>query len=296
MSALPEKILLATDGSEDAALAARIAADLSTRTGAQLHVMHAWHTVPSTRFESFIQAQLEQEAREVLSEQVGRIKGDGGDVAEAYLRQGPTVDRILDLAEEIDADLIVVGSRGFGPIKRLALGSVSEGVVHHATCPVLVTRGRERAWPPARIVVGDDGSDYAEEAGQLAAGIGKAFGAEVVLVRAHPPFRSKVSSQGRAYQLEAFEDALLRDERDLKRRARKLEDVLWSRPLATVVEGDAATTIVKLAERDGRPTFVVVGSRGLGPINRLRLGSVSTKVVRATAGPVLVCPGPRSPG
>jgi hypothetical protein len=85
VNALPEKILLATDGSEDAALAARIAADLSTRAGGQLHVMHAWHTVPSTRFESFIRAQLEQEAREVLSEHVGRTKDDGGDVAEAYL-------------------------------------------------------------------------------------------------------------------------------------------------------------------------------------------------------------------
>jgi len=143
----PTKILLATDGSEDAALAARIAADLFTRTGAQLHVMHAWHTVSSTRFESFIRAQLEQEARELLSEQVGRIKGDGGEVAEAYLREGPTVDEILDLAEEIDADLIVVGSRGLGPIKRLALGSVSEGIVHHVTCPALVVRGDEGAWP-----------------------------------------------------------------------------------------------------------------------------------------------------
>ena len=125
MSMLLEKILLATDGSEDATLAASVATDLSTRTGAQLHVMHAWHTVPSTRFESFIRAQLEQEAREVLSEQVGRIKDSGGDVAETYLREGPTVDKILDLAEEIDVDLIVVGSRGLGPIKRLALWAAS---------------------------------------------------------------------------------------------------------------------------------------------------------------------------
>jgi hypothetical protein len=69
-------MLLATDGSEDAALATRIAADPSTRTGAGLHVMHAWHPVPSTRFGSFIRAQLEHEARELLSERVARIKGD----------------------------------------------------------------------------------------------------------------------------------------------------------------------------------------------------------------------------
>jgi nucleotide-binding universal stress UspA family protein len=296
VSALLEKILLATDGSEDAALAGRVAADLCTRTGAQLHVMHAWHTVPSTRFESFIRAQLEQEAREVLSEQVGRIKDGGGDVAETCLREGPTVDRVLDLAEETDADLIVVGSRGLGPIKRLALGSVSEGVVHHAMCPVLVTRGGERVWPPARIVVGDDGSEYAEEAGQLAAGIGKMFGAEMLVVRAYPHFHSEVSRVGRAPQLQAFEEALLRDEMDLKRRASELESVLGSRPQTTIIEEDPVTAIVGVAERDDGSALVVVGSRGLGPIDRLRLGSVSTKVVRATAGPVLVYPGPRSSG
>ena len=294
MSALPEKIVLATDGSEDAALAARIAADLSTRTGAQLHVMHAWHTVPSTRFESFVKGQLHQEAQELLAEQVGRIRDGGVDVAETYLREGPTVDKILDLVEEIGAGLIVVGSRGLGPIKRLALGSVSEGIVHHAPCPVLVARGGDEAWPPERVVVGDDGSDYAGEAGELAAGLAKAFGVEVRLVRAHAPFRSKVSREGRAPQLQAFEDALLRDEKDLERRAGELEGVLGSRPQTKITEGDPVTTIVETAQQDDKPTLLVVGSRGLGPINRLRLGSVSTKVVRAAPSPVLVYPGPRS--
>ena len=95
----PTKVLLATDGSDDAALATRIAADLSTRTTAQLHVMHAWHSVPSTRFESFMRAGLEQAAQELLSEQVERIKGARGEVAESYLREGATVGEILDLAE-----------------------------------------------------------------------------------------------------------------------------------------------------------------------------------------------------
>lgn len=147
---------------------------------------------------------------------------------------------------------------------------------------------------PARIVVGDDGSDYAEGAGRLAASLGKTFGAEVLLVRAHPPFRSKISREGKLPQLEAFHEALSNEERDLKRQASELEGVLGSRPLVTVREGDPVTTVMRTAEQDGKPTLVVVGSRGLGPINRLRLGSVSTKIVRATPGPVLVYPGPQS--
>jgi nucleotide-binding universal stress UspA family protein len=72
------KILLAGEGSEDAALAARAAVDIARKTGSELHVVHAWHSVPSTRFDSYIRAQLEQEAQQVLAEQVESIKGDGG--------------------------------------------------------------------------------------------------------------------------------------------------------------------------------------------------------------------------
>ena len=300
MSALPDKILLATDGSEDAALAARIAADLSTRAGSELHVIHVLEPLPRFAYPgvtpdvySYVLDEQREEGHKLLDEQVERITESGAKVHRAHLVAGPPVDGILDVAEEIDADLIVVGSRGLGPIKRLALGSISEGVVHHASRPVLVARGGERAWPPRRIVVGDDGSEDAQRAGELVASMSKLFGAKVILVRAHPPFRSKVSREGRSSQLQAFYDALLEDEKDLKRRAGELEDVLGSRPPAAVVQGDAATTIVGAAEHDREPTLVVVGSRGLGPIRRLRLGSVSTKVVRAAGEPVLVYSHPR---
>jgi nucleotide-binding universal stress UspA family protein len=288
--AFPSKILVATDGSEDAALAARIATDLSARAGAELHVAHAWHSVPSTRFEAFIRAQLSQEARELLSEQVEVLESIGGRVAEAHLMEGPAVDEILDLAEEIDADLIVVGSRGFGPVKRIALGSVSEGIIHHSARPVIVARGGDSSWPPGRIVVGDDGSEGADRAAKLAANLGATFGTEVLLVRVYPPFHSRISRERRAHQLEAFHEALSEGKKDLGRRASMLEGALGSPLLTKLIEGDVATAIVKEAERDGRATLVVLGSRGLGPISRIRLGSVSTKVARAAEGTVLICP------
>jgi nucleotide-binding universal stress UspA family protein len=155
-----------------------------------------------------------------------------------------------------------------------------------------VARGGERAWPPTRVVVADDGSEDARKAGELAASIGKIYGAEMVFVRAYPPFRSKVSREGRASQLDAFYDALLREELDLKKRAGEVEGILEGQLRIRVVEGDAATAIVREAERDGRRTLVAVGSRGLGPIERMRLGSVSTKVLRAAPGPVLIYPYP----
>jgi nucleotide-binding universal stress UspA family protein len=141
MNSFPNKILLATDGSEDADLAARAAVELSNSTASELHVVHVWHDVPTAHFHSFVRAQLEQEAEEVLQKQLERIEQSGGTVAQAHLREGRTVDEILDLSEELEVGLLIVGSRGLGGVRRMLLGSVSEGIIHHSRRPVLVVRG-----------------------------------------------------------------------------------------------------------------------------------------------------------
>ena len=146
MNSFPKKILLATDGSEDATLAARAAIELSNRTASELHVVHVWHDVPTPHLHSFVRAQLRQEAEEVLNKQLERIEQAGGTVAEAHLREGRTIDEILDLSEELDVGLLIVGSRGLGGVGRILLGSVSEGIIHHARRPVLVVPGGRDAW------------------------------------------------------------------------------------------------------------------------------------------------------
>lgn len=301
MHGLPERVLLATDGSENAALAATIAADLSARAGAELRVIHVLEPLPRFAYPgvtpeiySLAFGERRLEAQDLLDAQVERVRDRGTKVHGVYLEVGSPVDEILDLAEETDADLTIVGNRGLGPMKRLALGSVSEGIIHHAARPVLVARGGESSWPPARIVVADDGSADARKAGELAAGIGRLYGAEGILVRAYAPFRPKVSRESRRYQLDAFYDAMVEDEKDLKKRAGELEGVLGSCPRVVTREGDTATVVVREAERGGEVSLLAVGSRGMGPISRMRLGSVSTKIVRAVRSPVLICPHSQS--
>ena len=137
--AFPTKILLATDGSKDATLAAQDAIDLSDQSGAELHVVYVGHsslTQPPTEYRTA--------AQERLDELVTKVEDAGVTVAEAHLRmdtQGSMEDEnSVGLAEELGADLIVLGSRGLGGMKRLLMGSVSESVVRHAHCPVLVVR------------------------------------------------------------------------------------------------------------------------------------------------------------
>ena len=126
MSPLPKKILLATDGSEDARLAARAAADLSNKVGAELHIVHAWQSVPHPVIDP---DQYEGEAARLLKEQTEFVSDAGGTVNEAHLVMGAPVDAILDLGEEIGADLVVVaprhppGPRAEGRARLLAAGA-----------------------------------------------------------------------------------------------------------------------------------------------------------------------------
>jgi nucleotide-binding universal stress UspA family protein len=288
-----EKVLLATDASKDAALAARAAVDVCKGTGAELHVVHVWYSIPTARLRPFMRAELKKLGNEILEEGVKRVEDSGGFVTGAHLVEGRAADEILDLAGQIGAGLVVIGSRGLGPVGRIALGSVSEAVIHHSHWPVLVLRGGEDSWPPERVIFGDDGSEAAKAAGDLGASLCGHHGARALVLRAYPRL-PEVDAEGRGFDPRIVDDELRRAEKALLEQSRKLESRLGSRPKVRVVVGDAAASLLEAAEEDApESTLLAVGSRELGVIGRMRLGSVSTKVVHAAKGPVLVHPPPR---
>ena len=150
MSYFPTKILLATDASEDAQKAAQIASDIANNSGSDLHVLYVgntkdFHIAPgaeqtfSPRSGSY--GEIREQAEKTLEVAVRQVEETGGTVAQAHLRMGDPDDEILRFCEEQgDVGLLVMGSRGLGPVKRRLMGSVSESVVRHAHCPVLVAR------------------------------------------------------------------------------------------------------------------------------------------------------------
>jgi nucleotide-binding universal stress UspA family protein len=152
MSIFPTKILLATDGSEEATLAAQTAVDIADKTNSELHVVYVGvlvygypssdpsYPVPDYVYMPQIQENLEQQARKALDAEAERVKAAGGRVVEAHLSMGSPDAEIVKLADDIGAGLIVMGSRGLGGIRRALIGSVSDSVVRHAHCPVLVVR------------------------------------------------------------------------------------------------------------------------------------------------------------
>jgi len=148
MSIFPTRILVATDGSGEAELALTTAADLARSTDSELHVVHVGEMPlvydPERHAYRAVYEEHEREARRLLKSQVERVKGAGATVTQAHLRMGrvdtTVAEEIVELADRLDAGLIMVGSRGQGRLRRALVGSVSESVVRHAHCPVTVVR------------------------------------------------------------------------------------------------------------------------------------------------------------
>ena len=143
MSLFSGSILLATDGSEEAELAARAAVELAKSTGAELHLVHIKLLPITPPYPEVLDwredlERAEREARELLDEQVKKVEDAGGTDAEAHLREELPAEEIVALAKELGEYLIVVGSQHRGRIRRALAGSFSDWVVRHARCPVLV--------------------------------------------------------------------------------------------------------------------------------------------------------------
>ena len=141
MAIFPTRVLLATDGSPDATLAAQSAVELCERTGSELHVVHVGEYLPTFYAQTEEEpAELRHIAQRLLDEQIERLQAAGGQVAQAHLLLGRPAEQIVNLSEELGVGVIVIGSRGLSALRRVLLGSVSESVVRHAHCPVFVVR------------------------------------------------------------------------------------------------------------------------------------------------------------
>jgi nucleotide-binding universal stress UspA family protein len=141
-------IVVGTDGSDTAGKAVAQAIDLAKAVGAKLELVTAYEPVSGQRISA-----ERREAPEDLQWAIGpredadaTLEAAAAPAREAglevglYARQGDPADAILDVAEECEADLIVVGNKGMTGAKRFLLGSVPNKVSHHAPCSVLIIR------------------------------------------------------------------------------------------------------------------------------------------------------------
>ena len=141
-----EEILVAVDFSEQSDRALDAAVEFTRELGAELHLVHALDARISlmTPYEVVIPTAFIDEARiaaaSKLEALVQRLRSEGVTAA-SHLVEAPAASAIVDLAEKIGADLIVMGTRGNTGLKHVLLGSVAERTLRHAPCSVLTVKG-----------------------------------------------------------------------------------------------------------------------------------------------------------
>jgi nucleotide-binding universal stress UspA family protein len=229
----------------------------------------------------------------------GIERAGGVMVQRSHLKGGVPDAEIVALGEEIRAELIVVGSRGLGGMRRALIGSVSLSTIHHAHCSVLMVRasgGREgERNVPGRVLLAYDGSKEASAAAKVAAEIATVMGSELHLLHvaaseSYPPPFDYVSYEEPGF-LEAWTSGLELDEARARAfvegQAQRMEAQGAKVAEAHLAFGNPDKEIVRLAE-DLDVGMIVVSNRGRGEIRRALMGSVSDSVVRHAHCPVMV--------
>jgi len=278
------KILVGYDDSDQSKDAVALGHQLADATGAELVVAGVFQFDP-------IWGGYDPHFHEEEADYARKIEAAAKSVgAEAEAFPSSSAARGLhQLAEEIGADLIIVGSARYGRVGQAIAGSVGVALLHGSPCAVgIAPQGfRERSGEDiTAIAVGIDGSPEARLALEAACDLATETGAKVKLVAvAEPPVigAGKGGAEG-WHELKEVIEQIMRD-RLTEARESVPEGVEVE---ATLVSGHASEALVNVAERPA--TLLMVGSRGYGPLRRVLLGSVSTRLVRAAPCPLIVTP------
>jgi nucleotide-binding universal stress UspA family protein len=285
------RVLVATDGSEDAHAATTWLTRFPLPAGSRLRVVSVVSIPPSALdvppvqdFYTALRDAAGQAAASASAELAPRFAE-----ADVQVPEGDAQEVIPRVAQEWGADLVVLGARGLGAIAGFLLGRVSLSVARHAHCSVLVVKGGVDA---RGILVGIDGSEQASAATRFLASL--PLDPTVVVRLAGVVQAPAVPGTTPGFARGMVQDAIAQIVRE---RTTALERALAeaAAPLAGLVKNVERQVLVghpveALSTAAAAPDvgLVVVGARGLGALQRLWLGSVSEGVLRHVDRPVLI--------
>lgn len=292
-------ILVPLDGSACSEEALDLASWIATRSGADVRLCH----VREPSEPAFSASAVEDEAavRSHFEEYLGvltrRSSRDLGRPVSCRVTMGSPITRLIELAHEAEADLIVLTTHGHGGLSHAWLGGTAEGVARQAGTPVLLVRPGTSDAPGRfafrRVLVPLDGSDTAERALRAAADFAQIAGAALHLLSVvELPVELPSAAGAGTIRLSGVEDPAAR-----RTHARAYLDAVARRLRETRLQVDAevrdaispATAILQAAAEVGADA-IAMATHGRSRLRRMPVGSVSDKVVRAAGVPVLLVP------
>jgi nucleotide-binding universal stress UspA family protein len=278
------RVLVGTDGSPDAVRAADWLACFPLPAESQILVVSVLHHLGSRAAEH--ENAMHALARQVVEDARLKLVPRAVDVR---LMEGEVRERLLHTAEEWKADLIVLGARGLSGVERAFLGSVSLSVAREAHCAVVIVKGAAKALQ--RVVVGLDDSEHSRHALNFIGSLPLEADTELLLVgvaeKTHLPRSAPdlVADQLRAFIAEVDEEAKARTQQILVDAAKTI--TRRGRAQLRSVVGNPSDEIVAVAKTTGAQ-LIVLGSRGIGRLRRLLLGSVSESVLSQSECTVMI--------
>lgn len=296
-------VVAACDFSTNAALATERAQSIAQRHGARLVLAHAFAPISSSRVDlSLLPPQFEVDSVEALMrrlEEEAAVLADGIKVYPKIERGAPAAT-LVQLAQDENADLIVVGSRGLSGFEHTMLGSTAESVVGHASCPVLVVHENDVAplAPPGRVLLP---TDLTSDVEAVADSLERIFGVQdqngdplrVILGHADriPPLLQPALKTLTGVDLLPFSQI----EAELNKRLELPAEKLRERGFDACVEareGEPAGTIIAMAGSED-VDLIAMATHSRSGISKLLLGSTARRVVQHAPCPVLTVPRPR---
>ncbi|HEU4367755.1 MAG TPA: universal stress protein [Methylomirabilota bacterium] len=286
------RVLLATDGSEDARAATAWLTRFPLPAGAELRVVSVVNVPvavldvpPVHEFHKSLLDEAQRAAEAARAALALRFRA-----AEIHVAEGDARDVIARAAEEWRAELIVLGARGLGAVAGALLGSVSLGVARHARCSVLVVKGGTARLRGALVAI--DGSPHSELAAAFLARLplDSAFLVRLLGVAEPPRYPATTPALAAGLVRQAI-DQIVKERRAALEQALAKAAAVFAAVVKTVerqiIVGRPVDEIVEAAARPD-VDLVVVGARGLGALERILLGSVSEGVLRHADRPVLI--------
>jgi nucleotide-binding universal stress UspA family protein len=285
-----ERLVVAYDGSEQAGAAAELAFELARNRGARLTLAHVLelpdpypelgHGAPGTEWPI---DRAENEWRERLAELTAGAPSRAS-VETEVLVANKAAPALLDLLREHHADVLVGGTHGVGGLKRTLLGSVSQQLLEHAPCSVLLVRDRPRLDGPRTVLAGVDGSAATPAVLAMAQRAAVILSAQLVLAHATEELIPSFASTDQEQALRAWA-------REQGQRILDEAGASVTAPLEAMTvelrEGRATHELVALCN-ERRPVLAVVGNRGLHGFKGLLLGSTARHLVNNAPCPVLI--------
>lgn len=268
------RILVGVDGSARAEEAARQAARLASKAGADLtlaYVIDTGHPHDSD---------VEAEAEAALERAAG-LASEAGAKADAHILAGSPAKALIDEARELRADLIGIGPDAGVLGGTVRLGRVAEHVMREAACSVMLGRTAGPGFPE-RILCGVDGSEASAQTAALAGAVAARCGAELHLLHVVPVFR------GRDAEWTLDEGEPNPNELEASVAAAAAQGV---EPVRNMAMGRPEHALVAAVERE-RADLLVVGHRGVKGVSRVVLGSVSEHCAKHAACSVLIARRP----